>query len=67
MYTHSTKLLSALTGFLPVISSRSTTPNENTSDLSVSFPLDAYSGAKYLNDDNNKKEVSQKLVMSIFS
>jgi hypothetical protein len=31
-----------------VISSKSTTPNENTSDLSVSFPLDAYSGAIYL-------------------
>jgi hypothetical protein len=24
------------------------TPKENTSDLSVSLPLDAYSGAKYL-------------------
>jgi len=53
IHTHSTKLSSpkgwlASTGLRPVISSRSTTPNENTSDLSVSFPLDAYSGAKYL-------------------
>jgi len=30
------------------MSSRSTTPKENTSDLSVSFPLCAYSGAMYL-------------------
>nr|GMC59917.1 hypothetical protein Iba_chr02bCG5880 [Ipomoea batatas] len=27
--------------------SKSMTPNEKTSDFSVSFPLDAYSGAKY--------------------
>lgn len=51
--THSTRLSSpkgwdASTGFLPVISSRRTTPNEYTSDLAVSFPVDAYSGAKYL-------------------
>lgn len=31
------------------MSSSSTTPKEYTSDLSVNFPLDAYSGAKYLN------------------
>lgn len=36
------------TGFRPVMSSRRTTPKENTSDFSVSFPVDAYSGAKYL-------------------
>ena len=30
------------------MSSRSMTPKENTSDLSVSLPLDAYSGARYL-------------------
>lgn len=49
--TQSTKLSSILdisTGLRPVINSRSTTPKENTSDFSVSFPLDAYSGAKYL-------------------
>ena len=56
IHTHSTKLSSPRgcdesTGFRPVISSRSTTPNENTSDLSVSFPLDAYSGAIYLLSD----------------
>lgn len=33
-------------GRRPVINSRRTTPNEKTSDLSVSFPLEAYSGAK---------------------
>lgn len=36
------------TGRLPVMSSKSMTPNEKTSDFSVNFPLDAYSGAKYL-------------------
>ena len=50
--TQSTKLSSIAfegsTGFLPVMSSRSMTPNEKTSDFSVNFPLDAYSGAKYL-------------------
>lgn len=36
------------TGRRPVINSNSMTPKEKTSDLSVSLPLDAYSGAKYL-------------------
>ena len=40
------------TGRRPVMSSRSITPKEKTSDLSVSFPLDAYSGAKYLPFDS---------------
>lgn len=53
LITHSTRLSSPRgrdesTGFLPVMSSRSTTPKEKTSDFSVSFPVDAYSGAKYL-------------------
>ncbi|KAH0464150.1 hypothetical protein IEQ34_006936 [Dendrobium chrysotoxum] len=50
--TQSTKLSSIAllsTGLFPVISSRSITPNEKTSDFSVSLPLDAYSGARYLN------------------
>ncbi|KAJ0935676.1 putative BTB/POZ domain-containing protein [Helianthus annuus] len=34
-----------LQGRLPVINSKSTTPKEKTSDLSVSLPVDAYSGA----------------------
>lgn len=51
--THSTRLsspdgLALSTGFCPVISSKSTTPKEKTSDFSVNLPLDAYSGAKYL-------------------
>lgn len=50
--TQSTKLSSkspeGSTGRRPVISSKSITPNEKTSDFSVSLPLDAYSGAKYL-------------------
>ena len=51
--THSTRLSSPRgrdesTGFRPVMSSSSTTPKENTSDFSVSFPVDAYSGARYL-------------------
>jgi len=51
--TQSTKLSSIYvwvvsTGRRPVISSRSMTPKENTSDFSVSLPEDAYSGAKYL-------------------
>lgn len=41
-------LLVVSRGLLPVMSSNSMTPNENTSDFSVSLPLDAYSGAKYL-------------------
>ena len=54
--THSTRLSSpkgwdASTGLRPVISSNSTTPNENTSDFSVNFPVVAYSGAMYLNED----------------
>lgn len=44
-----TQVDSLSTGFLPVISSRSTTPKEYTSDFSVSLPVDAYSGAMYLN------------------
>ncbi|KAL0905739.1 hypothetical protein M5K25_024177 [Dendrobium thyrsiflorum] len=52
-YTHSTRLSSPRgceesTGFLPVMSSKRTTPKEKTSDFSVSLPVDAYSGAKYL-------------------
>ena len=35
-------------GFLPERSSRSTTPNEYTSNLSVTFPCMKYSGARYL-------------------
>jgi len=50
--TQSTKLSSIIllgsTGFFAVMSSNSITPYENTSDFSVSLPLDAYSGAKYL-------------------
>jgi hypothetical protein len=51
--TQSTKLSSIYvwvvsTGRRPVISSRSMTPKENTSDFSVSLPEDAYSGARYL-------------------
>lgn len=54
-FTHSTRLSSPIgwdvsTGFRPVISSKSTTPNENTSDFSVNLPLYAYSGAIYLNN-----------------
>lgn len=67
IHTHSTKLSSpkgwdASTGLRPVISSSSTTPNENTSDLSVNFPLDAYSGAKYLRAKLNihKRMISRK-------
>ena len=43
------------TGLRPVISSRSITPNEKTSDLSLSFPEDAYSGAKYLHPHHRKQ------------
>lgn len=49
--THSTRLYSCCvlsTGLRPVISSKSMTPNEYTSDFSVSLPDEAYSGAKYL-------------------
>jgi hypothetical protein len=35
-------------GFFPVISSRSITPNEKTSERSFTLPVAAYSGAKYL-------------------
>jgi len=53
MLTHSTKLSSPAgwdtsTGFLPVMSSKSMTPKEYTSDFSVNLPLDTYSGATYL-------------------
>lgn len=44
------------TGRRPVINSKSTTPKENTSDFSVSFPLEAYSGAKYLQSENRMYE-----------
>lgn len=37
------------------MSSRSITPKEKTSDLSDNFPLDAYSGAKYLNQRQMKQ------------
>lgn len=55
--THSTRLSwpgapFGSTGRLPVMSSRSTTPNEYTSDFSVSLPLIAYSGARYLHKRN---------------
>lgn len=54
--TQSTKLSSMAfegsTGRFPVMSSKSMTPNEKTSDFSDSFPLDAYSGAKYLHSLN---------------
>lgn len=49
-------LLVVSKGLLPVISSNNITPNENTSDFSDNFPLDAYSGAKYLL--YNKKFIS---------
>lgn len=42
------KTLLVSTGRLPLINSRSMTPNEKTSDLSVSLPVEAYSGARYL-------------------
>nr|GLL19226.1 hypothetical protein BHE74_00005470 [Ipomoea trifida] len=50
--TQSTKLSSIVIlvesrGRCPVMISKSMTPNEKTSDFSVSFPLDAYSGAKF--------------------
>lgn len=52
MLTQSTKLSSMYpegsTGLLPVMSSKSITPNEKTSDFSVNLPVDAYSGLKYL-------------------
>jgi hypothetical protein len=38
------------------MSSKRTTPKENTSDFSVNLPLDAYSGAMYL----NKNQISEK-------
>lgn len=44
----SAKGLALSIGRRPVINSKSTTPKEKTSDFSVSFPLEAYSGAKYL-------------------
>lgn len=57
VHTQSTKLSSVMilqsTGLFPVINSKSMTPNEKTSDFSVSFPLDAYSGAKYLQRNRN--------------
>lgn len=59
--THSTKLSSIIvisTGLLPVISSKSMTPNEKTSDFSVSLPLDAYSGAKYLHLHHKDSQIS---------
>lgn len=53
--THSTRLSSPTgcdvsTGFRPVISSKRTTPKEYTSELDVNFPLVAYSGARYLQE-----------------
>jgi hypothetical protein len=42
-------------GFLPVRSSRSTTPNAYTSTLSVTFPYMKYSGARYLQRTHNCK------------
>lgn len=59
--THSTKLSSIIvisTGLLPVISSKSMTPNEKTSDFSLSLPLDAYSGAKYLHLHHKDSQIS---------
>jgi hypothetical protein len=38
----------ALTGFLPEMSSRRTTPNAYTSILSLTLPCMKYSGARYL-------------------
>jgi hypothetical protein len=35
------------------------TPKENTSDLSVSLPLDAYSGAKYLHSPAGGGQLSR--------
>lgn len=46
MLSSSAKGCDLSTGRRPVISSRSTTPIEKTSDFSVSFPEEAYSGAK---------------------
>lgn len=45
-----------------MISSRSTTPNENSLDRSVNFPLDTYSGAKYLKLDKNLEVSLQQLI-----
>lgn len=40
-------------GFLPVINSKSITPKEKTSDRSLTLPVAAYSGAKYLKTKGN--------------
>lgn len=71
--TQSTKLSSSMylpeisRGRRPVMSSKSMTPNEKTSDLSVSFPLDAYSGAIYLHFMVKKTfSVTFTLEMSLF-
>lgn len=66
-HTQSTKpsseyLLVGSNGFLPVMSSKSMTPNEKTSDLSVNFPLCAYSGAKYLQSSNNDNDGNPKIM-----
>lgn len=73
LLTHSTRLSSPKgrvpsTGFLPVISSKSTTPNENTSDFSVNLPLDAYSGAKYLKEGMHIKSMNtmHQMVLGFF-
>ena len=49
--THLKKLLPSVSSivFLPVISSKRTTPNEYTSVLLESIPDSSYSGAKYSN------------------
>ncbi|KAK9064709.1 hypothetical protein SSX86_016091 [Deinandra increscens subsp. villosa] len=52
-YNHNemARMLSCLaesTGLRPVINSKSMTPNEKTSDFSVSLPVDAYSGARLM-------------------
>jgi hypothetical protein len=52
-FTHVTRLswqfgILVSIGFFPVISSRRTTPNENTSVFSLTLPYKKYSGARYL-------------------
>lgn len=63
IHTQSTKVSSMVmllsTGRFPVISSNNMTPNENTSDFSVNFPLDAYSGARYLQMNVQRKQIDQ--------
>jgi hypothetical protein len=49
-------------GFFPVISSRSITPKEKTSDRSLTLPEAAYSGAKYL---SNREQITLLCTLEI--